>query len=139
MHLYVFMCVHSESQGLEPICIALGENNTIWALDTSGNLWFRTGVTAKNPQGEDDHWWQVHICNMHMHNTSSSTVGQMFCLYAVCLTPLLSKNHTFCVKMLIIPKACCCFLAEMFQICQNNDHLFCLFFHLGEHHRLCGV
>uniref|UniRef100_A0A8C2GBN3 Tectonin beta-propeller repeat containing 2 n=1 Tax=Cyprinus carpio TaxID=7962 RepID=A0A8C2GBN3_CYPCA len=51
----------SESQGLEPICIALGENNTVWALDTSGNLWFRTGVTAKNPQGEDDHWWQVSI------------------------------------------------------------------------------
>lgn len=51
----------SESQGLEPICIALGENNTAWALDTSGSLWFRTGVTAKNPQGEDDHWWQVSI------------------------------------------------------------------------------
>lgn len=51
----------SESQGLEPICIALGENNTVWALDTSGNLWFRTGVTAKKPQGEDDHWWQVSI------------------------------------------------------------------------------
>ncbi|XP_052386397.1 tectonin beta-propeller repeat-containing protein 2 [Carassius gibelio] len=51
----------SESQGLEPICIALGENNTVWALDTSGNLWFRTGVTAKNPQGEGDHWWQVSI------------------------------------------------------------------------------
>ncbi|XP_016135355.1 tectonin beta-propeller repeat-containing protein 2-like [Sinocyclocheilus grahami] len=51
----------SESQGLEPICIALGENNTVWALDTCGNLWFRTGVTAKKPQGEDDHWWQVSI------------------------------------------------------------------------------
>ncbi|XP_029568931.1 tectonin beta-propeller repeat-containing protein 2 isoform X1 [Salmo trutta] len=51
----------SESQGLEPICIALGENNTAWALDTSGSLWFRTGVTARKPQGEDDHWWQVSI------------------------------------------------------------------------------
>lgn len=70
--------------------------------------------------------YNIHICNMH--NTSSSTVGQIFCLYAVCLTPLLSKNHTFCVKILIIPKACCCFLAEMFQICQNNDHLFCLYY-----------
>uniref|UniRef100_A0A8C7GFR5 Tectonin beta-propeller repeat containing 2 n=1 Tax=Oncorhynchus kisutch TaxID=8019 RepID=A0A8C7GFR5_ONCKI len=51
----------SESQGLEPICIALGESNTVWALDTSGSLWFRTGVTARKPQGEDDHWWQVSI------------------------------------------------------------------------------
>ncbi|XP_051502346.1 tectonin beta-propeller repeat-containing protein 2-like isoform X3 [Myxocyprinus asiaticus] len=51
----------SESQGLEPICIALGENNTAWALDTSGSLWFRTGVTTKKPQGEDEHWWQVSI------------------------------------------------------------------------------
>ncbi|XP_051579341.1 tectonin beta-propeller repeat-containing protein 2-like isoform X2 [Myxocyprinus asiaticus] len=51
----------SESQGLEPICIALGENSTAWALDTSGSLYFRTGVTAKKPQGEDDHWWQVSI------------------------------------------------------------------------------
>ncbi|XP_041703972.1 tectonin beta-propeller repeat-containing protein 2 [Coregonus clupeaformis] len=51
----------SESQGLEPICIALGEKNTAWALDTGGSLWFRTGVTAKKPQGDDDHWWQVSI------------------------------------------------------------------------------
>ncbi|XP_027028147.1 tectonin beta-propeller repeat-containing protein 2 isoform X1 [Tachysurus fulvidraco] len=51
----------SESQHLEPICIALGENNTVWALDTTGSLWFRTGVTAKKPQGEDEHWWQVSI------------------------------------------------------------------------------
>ncbi|XP_066529515.1 tectonin beta-propeller repeat-containing protein 2 [Hoplias malabaricus] len=51
----------SENQGLEPICIALGENNTLWALDTCGSLWFRTGVTAKKPQGEDEHWWQVSI------------------------------------------------------------------------------
>ncbi|KAJ7990937.1 hypothetical protein DPEC_G00292060 [Dallia pectoralis] len=51
----------SESQGLEPICISLGENNTAWALDTSGSLWFRTGVTGNKPQGEDDHWWQVSI------------------------------------------------------------------------------
>ncbi|KAB5562495.1 hypothetical protein PHYPO_G00018440 [Pangasianodon hypophthalmus] len=51
----------SENQRLEPLCIALGENNTLWALDTSGSLWFRTGVTAKKPQGEDDHWWQVSI------------------------------------------------------------------------------
>ncbi|XP_052001043.1 tectonin beta-propeller repeat-containing protein 2-like [Xyrauchen texanus] len=51
----------SESQGLEPICISLGENNTAWALDTSGSLYFRTGVTAKKPQGEDDHWWQISI------------------------------------------------------------------------------
>lgn len=51
----------SESQGLEPICIALGENSTAWALDTSGSLWFRTGITAKKPQGDDDHWWQISI------------------------------------------------------------------------------
>ncbi|KAI5102184.1 tectonin beta-propeller repeat-containing protein 2 isoform X1 [Silurus meridionalis] len=51
----------SEIQRLEPICIALGENNTLWALDTSGSLWFRTGITAKKPQGEDEHWWQVSI------------------------------------------------------------------------------
>nr|XP_006632369.1 PREDICTED: tectonin beta-propeller repeat-containing protein 2 [Lepisosteus oculatus]XP_015205760.1 PREDICTED: tectonin beta-propeller repeat-containing protein 2 [Lepisosteus oculatus] len=51
----------SESQGLEPVCIALGDHNTAWALDTSGNLWFRTGITAQKPQGEDDHWWQVSI------------------------------------------------------------------------------
>ncbi|XP_036398118.1 tectonin beta-propeller repeat-containing protein 2 [Megalops cyprinoides] len=51
----------SERQGLEPVCIALGEHQTAWALDTSGNLWFRTGVTATKPQGEDEHWWQVSI------------------------------------------------------------------------------
>ncbi|KAJ8333335.1 hypothetical protein SKAU_G00422310 [Synaphobranchus kaupii] len=51
----------SERQGLEPVCIALGERGTVWALDGSGNLWFRTGVTAAKPQGDDEHWWQVSI------------------------------------------------------------------------------
>ncbi|XP_006879243.1 PREDICTED: tectonin beta-propeller repeat-containing protein 2 [Elephantulus edwardii] len=51
----------SERQALEPVCIALGDEQTLWALDTRGNLWFRTGVVSKKPQGDDDHWWQVSI------------------------------------------------------------------------------
>ncbi|XP_004376767.1 tectonin beta-propeller repeat-containing protein 2 [Trichechus manatus latirostris] len=51
----------SERQALEPVCIALGDQQTLWALDTRGNLWFRTGVVSKKPQGDDDHWWQVSI------------------------------------------------------------------------------
>ncbi|KAG8449261.1 hypothetical protein GDO86_016073 [Hymenochirus boettgeri] len=46
----------SESQAMEPACVALGDQDTVWILDARGNLWFRSGVTAKNPQGEDDHW-----------------------------------------------------------------------------------
>lgn len=51
----------SERQALEPVCITLGDQQTLWALDTHGKLWFRTGITAKKPQGDDDHWWQVSI------------------------------------------------------------------------------
>ncbi|XP_037359944.1 tectonin beta-propeller repeat-containing protein 2 isoform X2 [Talpa occidentalis] len=51
----------SERQALEPVCITLGDQQTLWALDVHGNLWFRTGVVAKKPQGEDEHWWQVSI------------------------------------------------------------------------------
>ncbi|XP_020826768.1 tectonin beta-propeller repeat-containing protein 2 isoform X3 [Phascolarctos cinereus] len=51
----------SERQALEPVCITLGDQQTIWALDIHGNLWFRTGVVSKKPQGDDDHWWQVGI------------------------------------------------------------------------------
>ncbi|XP_061106567.1 tectonin beta-propeller repeat-containing protein 2 isoform X2 [Conger conger] len=51
----------SERQGLEPVCLALGEHGTVWALDGSGSLWFRTGVSAAKPQGDDEHWWQVSI------------------------------------------------------------------------------
>ncbi|XP_062037150.1 tectonin beta-propeller repeat-containing protein 2 isoform X4 [Lepus europaeus] len=51
----------SERQALEPVCITLGDQQTLWALDTHGKLWFRTGITAKRPQGDDDHWWQVSI------------------------------------------------------------------------------
>ncbi|XP_051834288.1 tectonin beta-propeller repeat-containing protein 2 isoform X1 [Antechinus flavipes] len=51
----------SERQALEPVCITLGDQQTIWALDIHGNLWFRTGVVSKKPQGDDDHWWQVSI------------------------------------------------------------------------------
>lgn len=50
----------SEAQGLELICIALGGGGIAWALDASGSLWFRTGIRPSKPQGDDDHWWQVH-------------------------------------------------------------------------------
>ncbi|XP_053522060.1 tectonin beta-propeller repeat-containing protein 2 isoform X2 [Artibeus jamaicensis] len=53
--------VVSERQALEPVCIALGDQQTLWALDIHGSLWFRTGVVSKRPQGEDEHWWQVSI------------------------------------------------------------------------------
>ncbi|KAM4690537.1 tectonin beta-propeller repeat-containing protein 2 [Rhinophrynus dorsalis] len=51
----------SERQALEPICVTLGDQDTVWTLEASGNLWFRSGVTPKKPQGDDDHWWQVSI------------------------------------------------------------------------------
>lgn len=51
----------SERQALEPVCVTLGDQQTLWALDIRGNLWFRTGVVPKKPQGDDDHWWQVSI------------------------------------------------------------------------------
>ncbi|XP_076979701.1 tectonin beta-propeller repeat-containing protein 2 isoform X2 [Tamandua tetradactyla] len=51
----------SERQALEPVCITLGDQQTLWALDIHGNLWFRTGIVSKKPQGDDDHWWQVGI------------------------------------------------------------------------------
>ncbi|XP_064231300.1 tectonin beta-propeller repeat-containing protein 2 isoform X3 [Aotus nancymaae] len=51
----------SERQALEPVCITLGDQQTLWALDIHGNLWFRTGIVSKKPQGDDDHWWQVSI------------------------------------------------------------------------------
>ncbi|CAN0415319.1 unnamed protein product [Lampetra planeri] len=46
-------------QGLEVVCIALGDDHTGWVLDAQGRLWFRTGVTSQTPAGEGDHWWQV--------------------------------------------------------------------------------
>ncbi|XP_041668952.1 tectonin beta-propeller repeat-containing protein 2 [Cheilinus undulatus] len=51
----------SEAQGLELMCVALGDGGTAWALDASGSLWFRTGISSARPQGEDDHWWQISI------------------------------------------------------------------------------
>ncbi|ELW47184.1 Tectonin beta-propeller repeat-containing protein 2 [Tupaia chinensis] len=51
----------SERQALEPVCITLGDQHTLWALDIHGNLWFRTGVVSKKPHGDDDHWWQVSV------------------------------------------------------------------------------
>lgn len=51
----------SERQALEPVCVTLGDQQTLWALDVHGTLWFRTGIVPKKPQGEDDHWWQVSI------------------------------------------------------------------------------
>lgn len=41
--------------------MTLGDQQTLWALDIHGTLWFRTGIVPKKPQGEDDHWWQVGV------------------------------------------------------------------------------
>ncbi|XP_017293169.1 tectonin beta-propeller repeat-containing protein 2 [Kryptolebias marmoratus] len=51
----------SEAQGLEMICVSLGDGGTAWALDASGSLWFRTGICSSRPQGNDNHWWQISI------------------------------------------------------------------------------
>lgn len=57
----LLVCISSEMQALEPVCITLGDQQTLWALDIHGNLWFRTGIVSKKPQGDDNHWWQVGI------------------------------------------------------------------------------
>lgn len=56
---FSLVCISSEMQALEPVCITLGDQQTLWALDIHGNLWFRTGIVSKKPQGDDNHWWQV--------------------------------------------------------------------------------
>uniref|UniRef100_A0A8C9EYL0 HPS5-like beta-propeller domain-containing protein n=1 Tax=Pavo cristatus TaxID=9049 RepID=A0A8C9EYL0_PAVCR len=58
---FLLICISSEMQALEPVCITLGDQQTLWALDIHGNLWFRTGIVSKKPQGDDNHWWQVSI------------------------------------------------------------------------------
>ncbi|XP_053156342.1 tectonin beta-propeller repeat-containing protein 2 [Hemicordylus capensis] len=61
----------SEMQALEPVCVTLGDQQTVWVLDIHGNLWFRTGVVSKKPQGEDNHWWQVSITDYVVFDQSS--------------------------------------------------------------------
>ncbi|XP_066485336.1 tectonin beta-propeller repeat-containing protein 2 [Tiliqua scincoides] len=61
----------SEMQALEPVCITLGDQQTVWVLDIHGNLWFRTGVCSKKPQGDDNHWWQVSITDYVVFDQSS--------------------------------------------------------------------
>ncbi|XP_069396507.1 tectonin beta-propeller repeat-containing protein 2 isoform X2 [Delphinus delphis] len=61
----------SERQALEPVCITLGDQQTLWALDVRGHLWFRTGVVSKKPQGDDDHWWQTIIHATHSVATAA--------------------------------------------------------------------
>ncbi|XP_042302049.1 tectonin beta-propeller repeat-containing protein 2 [Sceloporus undulatus] len=61
----------SEMQALEPVCVTLGDQQTIWVLDIHGNLWFRTGVASKKPQGDDNHWWQVSITDYVVFDQSS--------------------------------------------------------------------
>ncbi|XP_062974139.1 tectonin beta-propeller repeat-containing protein 2 [Elgaria multicarinata webbii] len=61
----------SEMQALEPVCVTLGDQQTIWVLDIHGNLWFRAGVVSKKPQGDDNHWWQVSITDYVVFDQSS--------------------------------------------------------------------
>lgn len=68
------MCYPSEAQGLDLMCVALGDGGTGWALDSSGSLWFRTGVTYSHPQGEDDHWWQVKSSDFSFKRIITTTI-----------------------------------------------------------------
>ncbi|CAL8303117.1 unnamed protein product [Boreogadus saida] len=53
--------LYCEAQGVQLMCVSLGPSGVVWALDASGALWFRTGVSPASPQGEDHHWWQISI------------------------------------------------------------------------------
>ncbi|KAJ1069942.1 hypothetical protein K5549_017390, partial [Capra hircus] len=44
-----------------PVKIFLAELLSAWHWQIRGNLWFRTGIVSKKPQGDDDHWWQVSV------------------------------------------------------------------------------
>lgn len=75
------MCVWlSEAQGLEMICISLGDGGTTWALDATGSLWFRTGIRSSKPQGDDNHWWQVDSSNVlvYLRQVDLSVVSSCF-------------------------------------------------------------
>nr|XP_020649277.1 tectonin beta-propeller repeat-containing protein 2 isoform X3 [Pogona vitticeps] len=61
----------SEMQALEPVCVTLGDQQTLWVLDIHGNLWFRTGIASKKPQGDDSHWWQVSITDYVVFDQNS--------------------------------------------------------------------
>lgn len=61
----------SEAQGLEPVCLALGDSGTVWALDSNGGLWFRTGLSPTRPQGLDDHWWEIRISDYAVFDQGS--------------------------------------------------------------------
>ncbi|CAL4196409.1 unnamed protein product, partial [Meganyctiphanes norvegica] len=38
--------------------IVLGPTNCGWMLDENGGIFFRQGVCAEYPQGEESRWWQ---------------------------------------------------------------------------------
>uniref|UniRef100_A0A2K6KVT9 Tectonin beta-propeller repeat containing 2 n=1 Tax=Rhinopithecus bieti TaxID=61621 RepID=A0A2K6KVT9_RHIBE len=83
------LLIFSERQALEPVCITLGDQQTLWALDIHGNLWFRTGIVSKTPQGDDDHWWQVGVqlwaaCAV-AHACNPSTLGFLSLTRSSCL------------------------------------------------------
>lgn len=63
------------------MCVALGDGGTAWALDASGSLWFRTGISSSKPQGDDDHWWQVDKENLSVPISIS-----LYCLSLTCVS-----------------------------------------------------
>ncbi|XP_064621989.1 tectonin beta-propeller repeat-containing protein 2-like [Lineus longissimus] len=51
-------------------CLAFGEENTAWALDIVGRMFFKTGVTMDNPMGEGN-WWQVSLSEYIMQDATA--------------------------------------------------------------------
>ncbi|XP_056151810.1 tectonin beta-propeller repeat-containing protein 2 [Lampris incognitus] len=115
----------SEAQGLELMCIALGDNGTAWALDTSGSLWFRTGIMASTPQGQDDHWWQISITDyvvfdqgslfqtlLHATHSVATVTRAPVERVAECLRVAFLSKHTQCQPSLVSANDCGVWIAS---------------------------
>ncbi|XP_070577021.1 tectonin beta-propeller repeat-containing protein 2-like isoform X2 [Ptychodera flava] len=61
--------VDSEKDYLAFTCIALGPD-TGWGIDDKGSVWFRPGVSAATPHGEDGTWWQVSMSDYLMQDSN---------------------------------------------------------------------
>ncbi|XP_074662450.1 tectonin beta-propeller repeat-containing protein 2-like [Tubulanus polymorphus] len=56
--------------GLGFCSFSLGGQNSAWALDIAGRLFFKTGVTSKAPVG-DPHWWQISLSEYFIQDSST--------------------------------------------------------------------
>lgn len=69
----------SEKSGIKEICVG---NNSVWAMDSQGNVFYRAGICLKCPQGTKWVFMPCSMSNISLSNTDQVKFSRFLCQMA---------------------------------------------------------